>query len=75
MKSRKLFAALLCALLCLLMADVALAADESPFIASGDCGDNGNNVTWKLTEDGTLTISGNGAMRDFYYYSSVPWYS
>ena len=39
-------------------------------IASGTCGDN---LTWTLTTDGTLTIVGTGAMNDFSYYTS-PWY-
>ena len=29
---------------------------------SGSCGEN---VTWTLTADGTLTISGTGAMTDY----------
>ncbi len=38
----------------------------------GSCG---TNVTWELTSDGTLTISGTGAMTDYSSNSSVPWYS
>lgn len=34
--------------------------------ASGFCGE-GENVTWSLVEDGTLTISGSGAV------TSIPW--
>ena len=42
-------------------------------VYSGTCGDN---LTWELnTEDSTLTISGSGAMKDYYDFSSVPWYS
>lgn len=36
-------------------------------LASGDCG---TNVTWELDSNGTLTIRGNGAMRNYYY---APW--
>ena len=37
----------------------------------GDCGDN---LTWSLDSDGTLTISGTGAMKDYGYRSDlVPW--
>ena len=39
---------------------------------SGSCGEN---VTWTLTADGTLTISGTGAMTDYTYDSKSPWYS
>ena len=41
-------------------------------LAEGICGDN---LTWELTYDGNLTISGSGAM--YHYYSSnydYPWY-
>ena len=34
----------------------------SPVVASGQCGDD---VTWTLTDDGTLTISGTGPMWDY----------
>ena len=38
----------------------------------GTCGDN---ITWTLNEStGTLTIEGSGAMEDFSYSTSVPWY-
>ncbi len=40
---------------------------------SGTCGANGANVTWTLDDAGTLTISGEGDMANFEYYSS-PWY-
>lgn len=38
--------------------------------ASGTCG---NNVTWVLTDDWTLTISGTGDMNDYNAYRA-PWY-
>ena len=41
-------------------------------IGSGNCGANGSNVTWKLTSDGTLTISGTGKMAD-YEWNGAPW--
>ena len=41
-------------------------------IASGDCG---TGVTYSLTDDGTLTISGTGAMADYTAASGQPWYS
>ena len=31
-------------------------------VASGNCGRNGDNVTWSLDSTGTLTISGTGEM-------------
>ncbi len=34
-------------------------------VRSGECGANGNNLTWTLDDAGTLTISGTGAMADW----------
>lgn len=47
-------------------------------IDSGECGAEGDNVTWTLYDDGELVISGNGAMKDYeykFYSSTAPWYS
>ena len=64
-----LTALLLCAVP-LVLVDTAWAADV---VDSGSCGDN---VTWSLSDDGTLTISGTGAMQDYNYYNNyAPWYS
>ena len=41
------------------------------YVTSGTCGEN---LTWMLTEDGTLTISGTGAMDDYYPVTNpTPW--
>ena len=40
-------------------------------IDSGTCGDD---LTWMLTQDGTLTISGNGRMWGYIGSSTAPWY-
>ena len=52
-----------------------LFAEDGNVIASGECGADGDNLTWKLTEDGTLTISGEGKMKDYSNSSIAPWYS
>lgn len=40
---------------------------------TGTCGEN---LTWTLDKDGTLTISGTGAMTEFKVdYSDIPWYT
>ncbi len=41
----------------------------------GNCGANGDNVKWSYYNDGTLVISGTGAMADYNSSSNVPWYS
>ncbi len=38
-----------------------------------DCGTCGDDLTWVLTEDGTLTITGTGAMTDYYNSEDPPW--
>ena len=38
--------------------------------SSGKCGDN---ITWNLSNDGTLTLSGSGVMYDK-GSSDIPWY-
>ena len=43
-----------------------------PSLALGDCG---WNLTWVLTTDGTLIVSGYGAMPDYSTSSVAPWYS
>ena len=62
MKKRWLSLALaLCMVLTLLPAS-AFAAD---IVDSGNCGAQGDNVTWTLDSDGNITITGNGAMMGF----------
>ncbi|MBQ2879273.1 MAG: leucine-rich repeat domain-containing protein, partial [Anaerotignum sp.] len=46
------------------------AGAEELIYASGTCGDN---VTWKINIDGVMTISGTGAMADYYSSDSEPW--
>ena len=41
-------------------------------VESGTCGEN---VKWTLTKDGTLTISGTGAMTDYVFSDGAPWRS
>lgn len=51
-------------------------SSDADVIASGSCGDN---ATWRLTENGALTISGTGAMDEFTFdnatiTSDAPWF-
>ncbi len=48
----------------------SLGSAPEYIVGSGSCG---GNVTWTLTSTGTLTISGTGAMED-YFYGGAPWY-
>ena len=80
MKTRKirlLSALLALAMLLALLPTAAFAADN--IVGSGTCGaTNADNVTWTLYSDGTLIISGTGAMKDYANNSSTrrstaPW--
>lgn len=48
---------------------------QSCVIASGECGANGDNLTWSLSCDSVLTISGEGEMPSSYSSNATPWYS
>lgn len=69
MKQRFLSTLLALCMALSLLPGTAWAEDQ----LTGKCG---NNVTWALTESGTLTISGTGKMYDYdiYYWKSPPWY-
>ena len=63
---------LMCVLLSIAMIAAAFAsvgsvafAEEPAVIASGECGADGGNLTWTLTGDDVLTVSGTGAMADY----------
>ena len=76
MKTRKLrllSALLALAMLLALLPTAAFAAGAH--VTSGTCGARGseNDVTWKQDSDGTLTISGNGEIRDANGGSNLPW--
>ena len=49
------------------------AVSAADTVASGTCGEN---LTWVLTDDGTLTISGKGEMEDYTSDSTkkAPWH-
>ena len=66
---RKIVSVLLCVLLLASLLPVSAFADTT---AGGTCGDN---LTWTLDSNGTLTISGTGKMWDYSYDSNAPWYS
>ncbi len=41
----------------------------------GNCGASGDNLTWTLSCEGELTITGSGLMADYADAASVPWYA
>ena len=62
-------------LLLLIVGFLRNTATAAEIVGSGYCGEDGTNLTWTLNSEGTLTISGTGAMKG---YSSgkyvAPWY-
>lgn len=54
--------------------DLALLAEDD-ILASGNCGAeaDGSNVTWVLTTDGTLILSGTGAVAAYEKRKDTPW--
>ncbi len=70
-KYRLLFSAAMFMILFILFGRSIKAAEV---IASGTCGADGDNLTWELDDEGTLTISGEGEMMQGTAASSSPWY-
>ena len=77
-KLKKRFLSIL--LTALLLCAVPLGLVDTAYAASGSCGDK---LTWSLSDDGTLTISGKGAMDNYKfdgynyltnsYHTDAPW--
>ncbi|MDD6357453.1 MAG: leucine-rich repeat protein [Bacteroidales bacterium] len=53
-------------------ANKAITAEFAEGLGGGTCG---TNVTWYLTCDGVLTISGTGMMANYGTSTSMPWYA
>ena len=69
MKRKILSMLFVLSMLCVFAPIIANAA------SNGTCGANGDNLTWALDDEGTLTISGEGNMKDYQYSSFFPWYN
>lgn len=65
MKCKGLLLVLLTAFIATVLFCTTPSQAHAATVASGDCGDQGGNVTWTLSDNGTLTISGNGKMDDW----------
>ena len=75
MKTKQRLLSILTALCMVLSLVPATAYAET--VASGECGED---LTWTLDDEGTLTISGTGPMAKYHYYpgsspTDIPWYS
>ena len=58
----------------ILVNDMPAVEFSEVVIASGICGATGDNLTWILTDDWALTISGSGAMKSWDYGITSAWY-
>ena len=76
MRSKRIIAALLCAVIPIgtavlpTVVPVTLSAEAAAVIDSGTCG---KNASWQLDSDGTLTVSGTGDMSSSLDSSPCPW--
>ena len=52
---------------------LSVSAADTDIVALGECGADGDNLTWTLDSEGTLTISGEGEMADWGLNSKLPW--
>lgn len=74
MTTKKILSVLLSVVMVLTMCavmGVSAFAEEPSVIGTGECGAQGNNLIWTLTDDGVLTISGTGAMADYGSYPNL----
>ena len=56
--------------LCVVLTLLTVHAFATNIVASGNCGKDGDNVTWSLDSNGVMTISGNGEMMDYHWIYS-----
>lgn len=68
---KRIFAGLLA--LCLTLALLPGTAAAATVVASGECGKQGDNLSWTSDDSGTLTISGTGEMQDYSQVEERPW--
>lgn len=69
---RVLCLSLVLTILCTLLSFTPAAA--ATIVKSGDCGAQGDNVKWTLDSDGVLEIHGSGRIKDYDWFTKVPWY-
>lgn len=77
-KRKRIWSMVLALAILLTMMPVSALAGDTPEepATSGNCGENGDNVTWNFSYDtGILTIDGTGEMNDYstLAHNSTPW--
>jgi len=73
MKNSRLFGLLtiFCALLAVLILTNPTEA-QATTVASGTCGASGDNIVWVLDDEGVMTFTGIGAMKNWTRYNNLP---
>lgn len=71
--SIKIIEIMLIIILCFAAMYISMDKSYAETVASGDCGANGDNVTWVIDSEGTLTISGIGAIKNYGDVGEAPW--
>ena len=57
-----------------ILQEIIASASAAEVVASGECGADGDNLTWTLDDEGMLTISGQGEMADGSNGEVLPWF-
>lgn len=72
---KRVLSVLLTVLMIVSSLPIAFAADLPAVVYEGVCGAQGDNLTWTLTDNGTLTVSGAGNMMNYNFCNGVisPW--
>lgn len=70
--SKKIVGILFGFVLCVIVCGITASAET---VVTGSCGAEGDNVSWVLDDDGTLTIYGNGKMADCKQSESPSYYN
>ncbi len=65
MKKPKKIALIIATVVLMAVCFIFGASAERAVVISGDCGAEGDNVTWVLYDDGEIVFSGEGAMEDY----------
>ena len=75
MKKLLLFVSAFCMLFVVAVANIFILQSGLPVIAQAEVlyEDNYDELHWSLTNDGELTITGEGPMKDFTMYASAEW--
>ncbi len=75
MKIKRIVSAVLCVIMLFTSFATAYATEEREVIASGICGNQGDNITWVLYDDGELVVSGEGEMKNYRKSADAPWFA